>query len=92
MSRRSAQPVTSKDVLFTRTEEDYYDDYAIPHSIAVIEEDSPEPVNIGILDSYGKPIYRIPVEKPPIGFVTPPEYADLYETNTETDFYYSTDE
>lgn len=92
MSRRSARLVTSKDVLSTRTEEDDYDDYTIPHSIAVIEEDSPEPVNIGILDSYGKPIYRIPVEKPPIGFVTPPEYADLYETNTETDFYYSTDE
>lgn len=61
-------------------------------SIVVIEEDQPEPHNTGLLDSYGQPIYRIPVDKPPIGFITPPEFAQLYTLDPQEDFYYSTDE
>ena len=57
----------------------------------MIEEDQPEPLNTGLLDSYGNPIYKLSVDKPPIGFITPPECAELYEYNTETDFFYSTD-
>lgn len=58
----------------------------------MIEEDQPEPTNTGLLDSYGNPIYRIPVDKPPVGFITPAEFEELYMLNPQTDFYYSTDE
>lgn len=57
----------------------------------VLEEDHPEPQNTGILDSCGQPIYRIPVGKPPIGFVTHPEFEQLYMFDPQEDFYYSTD-
>lgn len=81
--------VTSKQ---SDDEEDYILDAPSFASIAVIEEDQPEPHNTGILDSWGQPIYRIPVDKPPIGFITRPEFEQLYMFDPQEDFYYSTDE
>lgn len=78
--------------LTTRSEEDDFEIMESFMSIAVIEEDQPEPTDTGLLDSDGKPIYRIPVEKPPIGFITDPDLAELYNCDPSVDFYYSTDE
>ena len=72
-------------------DEDFFLDPPGFSRIEVIEEDQPEPHNTGILDSYGQPIYGIPVDKPPIGFITPSEFAQLYTLNPQEDFYYSTD-
>lgn len=82
--------MSKASIIATNTEdEDYYE--TSTGSIAVIEEDQPEPLNTGLLDSYGNPIYKISVDKPPIGFITAPEFSELYDFDTQTDFYYSTD-
>lgn len=93
LNHKSARSVISNPKHIKRSEddEDYYPEAVFPHSIGVIEEDQPEPVMTGILDSWGNPIYRIPVDKPPIGFITPPEFQELFNHDTQTDYYYSTD-
>lgn len=67
----------------------FYEDFATGRSIIITEVDEKEPEPTGLLDSRGIPILRIPYEKPPIGFVCPPEFQYLFQTDPETDYYYS---
>ena len=92
LNHKAARSVTSGQRRTTRSDEDEELEIVRFGSIEVIEEDQAEPVKTGLLDSCGDPIYRIPVDKPPIGFITPSEFQELYMMDPHTDFYYSTDE
>lgn len=60
-------------------------------SNAIVYELDPRPPEpTGILDHNGNMVFREYAEKPPIGFVTPPELAPLYECDPEVDYFYTT--
>lgn len=77
------------------TRSDYDDDDYYPisfggkDSITVFEEDPAPPQFIGLLNSRGKPIFRLSPPRPPIGFHSHPDDAYLYDINPDTDFIYS---
>lgn len=63
----------------------------IPKSETIIEKDSKPSEFTGILDSNGDPIYRRPVMRPPIGFVTPKQFQSLYEADPSVHTFFTTD-
>jgi len=61
-----------------------------PGRIVLVSEPRPS-VYTGLLDASGHPIYRVPVAKPPMGFVCPDDLLHLFDNDTDVDFEYSTD-
>ena len=58
----------------------------------IVLESEPRPATFtGLLDALGRPIYRVPVPKPPIGFVVPDDLLHLFDNDTDVDFEYSSE-
>lgn len=68
----------------------FYDDDKMLNGTVAIESAPAPYVFTGLLAASGAPIYRIPAERPSIGFVTRPGEAHLYHLDPDVDFYYGT--
>lgn len=62
------------------------------HPGFIVIENEPLPsVFTGIFDSTGKPVYRMSVEKPPIGFISHPDDMELFNCDPDQDTFYTTE-
>jgi hypothetical protein len=57
----------------------------------VLESEPRPPVFTGLLDASGRPIYRVPIPKPPIGFVVADDLLHLFDYDPDVDFEYSSE-
>lgn len=62
--------------------------YAEPGRVVLVSAPRPT-VFTGLYSASGRPIYKVPADKPPVGFRTDPDLLHLYDLDPDEDFFYS---